>query len=132
MGANEKTSGPPWTDRRALAAELLDAGHSVKTVAQQLGLSPATARRYHTIFKSGGKSALMDIGDVGRRRRLSSEGLSWLVAAIKHSPTIHGFSSSRWTNEAVGELIERHFQIRYSRSHINALIRELGLRDRVH
>ena len=131
MGGNAKISGPPWTDRRALAAELLDAGLSIKTVAQRLGLSPATARRYHTIFKSGGKGALMQMGDVGRRRRLSSKAVSWLVAAIKHSPAIHGFSGSRWTNEAVGELIERHFQIRYSRSHINALIRELGLRDLV-
>lgn len=131
MDANELLSGPPWADRRVLAAELLDSGHDIKTVAQQLGLSPATARRYHAIFRSGGKSALMRLGDVGRRRKLSSEGLSWLVAAIKHSPAVHGFAGTHWTNEAVGELIERQFQIRYSRSHLNALIRRLGLRERI-
>ncbi|HKT98922.1 MAG TPA: helix-turn-helix domain-containing protein [Paraburkholderia sp.] len=131
MGTNRKVSGPPWTERRVLAAELLDRGYSIKAVAEQLGLSPATARRYHAIFRADGKRALMRLGDVGRRRKLPAEGLSWLVAAIKHSPEVHGFRGEYWTNDAVGELINRQFQIRYSRSHINALIRELGLRERV-
>jgi transposase len=131
MGASEKVSGPPWTDRRALAAELLDRGCSIQAVAEQLGLSPATARRYRAIYEAGGRRALLRLGDVGRRRKLPAEGLSWLVAAIRHSPVVHGFPGPYWTNEAVGELIHRQFEILYSRSHINALIREFGLRDRV-
>ncbi len=131
MGASENFNVPPWRGRREEAARLLDAGLSVAAVAEELGLSAATARRYDTVFRAGGKSALLRLGDVGHPRRMSSGDLSQLIGAIKHSPSLHGFPGQRWTNEAVGGFIERQFGIRYSRSHINRLIRDLGLREYV-
>ena len=121
--------GPPWTDRRLIAAELLEKGQCIQQVAAALELSPATARRYAALFESGGKHSLQKVGDVGRRRRIPADGLSWLIAAIRHTPTLHGFPAARWTREAVVELVEQKFGIRYSRSHINRLIRDHGLQE---
>lgn len=122
--------GPPWTDRRVVAAQMLEMGQSIQEVAAALELSPATARRYAALFKSGGKHSLLQLSDVGRPRQLPADGLSWLIAAIKHAPVAHGFAAASWTREAVVELVERKFGIRYSRSHINRLIRDYGLQDR--
>ncbi|WP_321940382.1 helix-turn-helix domain-containing protein, partial [Paraburkholderia sp. J8-2] len=111
--------GPPWTDRRAIAAEMLEMGQTIQQVAAALELSPATARRYAALFKAGGTRSLLQLSDVGRRRQLPAEGLSWLVAAIKHAPGLQGIRTPRWTREAIVALVEQKFGIRYSRSHIN-------------
>jgi transposase len=130
MGAKTEFREPPWTDRRVVAAEMLEKGQSIQQVAAALELSPATARRYAAVFKTGGKRSLLRLGDVGRRRRLPEHGVNWLIAAIKHAPVLHGFAGTRWTREALADLIEQKFGIRYSRSHINRLIRDYGLQDR--
>ncbi|HKR44549.1 MAG TPA: winged helix-turn-helix domain-containing protein [Paraburkholderia sp.] len=127
MGENSRFRGPPWTDRRVIAAEMLDRGQSIQQVAASLGLGPATARRYDALFKAGGKQSLLRVRDVGRRSQLQADGLNWLIAAIKHKPVLHGFSGDCWTRAAVVELIQREFGIQYSRSHINRLIRDYGL-----
>lgn len=123
--------GPPWTNRRLVAADMLDMGWSIQQVAAALELSPATARRYAALFKSGGKRSLLQLSDVGRRRQIPADGLNWLISAIKHAPDLHGFPIGHWTREAVAELVERKFGIRYSRSHVNRLIRDYGLQGYV-
>lgn len=129
MEGKRSFRGPPWTDRRAIAAEMLEKGHRIQQVAAALELAPPTARRYAALFAAGGKHSLLQVGDVGRRRQLPADGLSWLVAAIKHTPALHGFAVARWTRGTVVELVERKFGVRYSQSHINRLIRDHGLQD---
>lgn len=41
--ANQGATGPGWTDRQAELMRLLCAGHSIKSAAQQLGISPSSA-----------------------------------------------------------------------------------------
>lgn len=108
---------------------MLDRGESIQQVAAALKLSAATARRYAALFSAGGRDSLLRVSDVGRRGRLPEEGLSWLIAAIKHAPVLQGFPAARWTREALAELVEREFGVRYSRSHINRLIRDHGLQE---
>lgn len=129
-GSKKKFREPPWGDRRVIAAEMLEMGQNIQQVAEALDLGPSTARRYAALFKAGGKHSLLQLGDVGRRRLLPEHGVSWLIAAIKHAPALQGFADEYWTKEAVAELVERKFGIRYSRSHINRLIRDYGLQDR--
>ncbi|WP_321940476.1 helix-turn-helix domain-containing protein, partial [Paraburkholderia sp. J8-2] len=111
MEGKDGFRGPPWTDRRAIAAEMLEAGQSIQQVAAALDLSPATARRYAALFKAGGKRSLLQLSDVGRRRQLPAEGLSWLVAAIKHAPGLQGFATPRRTREAIVALVEQKFGV---------------------
>jgi transposase len=130
MGANDKFRSPPWAGRRALAAEMLASGASITRVAAELALSPSTARRYQALFGAGGKDALLRLGDVGGWRRLAPEDIGWIVRAIKGLPVVHGFTGEYWTNQTIGDLIERKFGVRYSRSHINRLIRDHRLQFR--
>ncbi|WP_408585042.1 helix-turn-helix domain-containing protein [Paraburkholderia bannensis] len=90
-----------------------------------------TARRYQTLFASGGVAALMALGDVGRRRRLAPEAQERIIRAIKMTPRHQGLSGTSWTHDLVRDFIEREFGVRYSASHINRLIRDLGLRPKI-
>jgi transposase len=127
MNANDTIHGPPWTDRRARAARMLASGMSIARVSMELGLSPATARRYQTLFAAGGVAALMQLGDVGRRSQLSTAAQGRIARAMTGTPRSCGFASESWTRDSVRKFIEREFGIRYSPSHINRLIRDLGL-----
>ncbi|WP_322093924.1 helix-turn-helix domain-containing protein [Paraburkholderia bannensis] len=127
MSANDKPGGRRWSGRRAYAARMLAAGKSIAQVASVLGLSPATARRYQSAFSAGGAQALMGMGDVGRRPRLTTEDLARLIQSIRQPPDNVGLSNACWTNALVQRFIEREFQICYSYSHINRLIRDHGL-----
>ncbi|WP_322105975.1 helix-turn-helix domain-containing protein [Paraburkholderia sp. J41] len=126
---NKPVCRPPWSDRRACAAQMLASGISLKRVSQELMLSPATARRYRAAFESGGVQALMELGDVGRRRQLPAEALARISRALKMAPEHQGLPGDHWTNELIRYFIEREFHIRYSSSHINRLIRDLGWRQ---
>ncbi|WP_321957646.1 helix-turn-helix domain-containing protein [Paraburkholderia bannensis] len=127
MSANDKPIGPRWSGRRARAARMLAAGMNIAQVATVLGLSPATARRYESAFVTGGADALMGMGDVGRRSRLSAAELARVIQAIRQSPGKVRLAGECWTNSLVQRFIEREFQICYSYSHINRLIRDHGL-----
>ncbi|WP_321889243.1 helix-turn-helix domain-containing protein [Paraburkholderia bannensis] len=131
MSTNNST-GPRWSGRRAQAARMLAAGMSIAHVAAVLGLSPATARRYQSVFATGGADALIGLGDVGRRPRLTADRLAQMVDAIRQSPHRAGLAAERWTNPLIQRYIEREFQISYSYSHINRLIRDHGLQHWIH
>ncbi|WP_412760709.1 helix-turn-helix domain-containing protein [Paraburkholderia tropica] len=127
MSANDTPIGPRWSRRRARAARMLAAGMDIAQVASELGLSPATARRYESAFVTGGADALLKMGDVGRRSRLSADELARVVQAIRQPPDRVGLQWECWTNSLVQRFIEREFRICYSYSHINRLIRDHGL-----
>lgn len=106
---------------------MLAAGASMTRVSSALGLSPATAKRYATIFATGGVDALLALGDVGRQSRLSVEALEQVIRAIRQAPGGVGMQGQCWTNALVQQFIEQEFSISYSHSHINRLIRDHGL-----
>jgi len=58
---------------------------------------------------------------------LDDEALSWIAAALRHSPRAHDFDSSVWTNERLRTIIERKFGVRYSRGHVWKVVKDLGL-----
>jgi transposase len=58
---------------------------------------------------------------------LDSEALSWIAAALRHSPKLEGFDADRWTNERLRTAIERRFGVRYSRMYVWRIATNLGL-----
>lgn len=78
MKAFQDITKPPWTQPRMLAATMLAVtmlaeGHPIAKVATELGLSPATARRYQAIYAVCGRDGLLPLGDVGRQHLLDRE-----------------------------------------------------------
>jgi transposase len=101
MSANDTTNGPRWSGRRARAARMLAAGVSMTRVSSALGLSPARARRYESIFAAGGVDALLALRDVGRQSRLSGGALEQVIRAIRQAPGRVGMPGECWTNSLV-------------------------------
>jgi transposase len=58
---------------------------------------------------------------------LDDEALSWIAAALRHSPRLHDFDSDRWTNERLATIIGWKFGVRYSRNHVWRTATDLGL-----
>jgi transposase len=131
MPVSEDSNKPPWGNRRRAAASLLAAGIPMREVARRLQLSPVTAHRYEALFATGGAEAILRLNDVGRRSVLDVGAVSRLTSAIKHSPRLQGFETDVWDREQLLAYIKREFGITYSRSHLNRIVRDLGLSDRL-
>lgn len=58
---------------------------------------------------------------------LDNEALSWIAAALRHSPRLHDFDADLWTNERLRTIIERKFGVRYSRGYTWRIVTDLGL-----
>ncbi|WP_091809461.1 helix-turn-helix domain-containing protein [Burkholderia sp. WP9] len=121
----------PLARRRALAAELLLKGVRPTDISRKTGLSFPTIRKYRALLDSEGPNALAQMKEYGSRSQLNDEALSWLVSAIKHSPTLHGIAANAWTVEQVRSLILQRFGVSYSESHVAHIVRERGLAYRL-
>jgi transposase len=49
---------------------------------------------------------------------LTPATLSWIAAALRHSPRVEGFDANRWTNERLKAAIQNRLGVRYSRMHV--------------
>lgn len=121
----------PSVARRISAARMLSQGASVEEVASALRLSVQTVRRYRSIFDVDGLEGLRDMRLGGKAPALDAQALAWLSAAIEGSARAHGFSSDRWTNARVRELIAARFGVRHSRVHTWQILTDLGIADRL-
>jgi transposase len=110
---------------------MLAAGIPMREVARRLQLSSGAVRRYESLFAAGGAEAILRLNDVGRRSVLDVQALSWLTSVIKHSPRLRGFETDVWNREQLSIFIEREFGITYSSSHLNRIVRDLGLSHRL-
>jgi len=99
----------------------------MRQIACRLQLGPGTARRYESLFAAGGAEAILRLKDVGRRSVLDVKAISRLTSAVKHSPRLYGFETDVWERELLLAYIAREFGVAYSRSHLNRIVRDLGL-----
>ena len=117
--------------RRALAAELLLKGEGISEVSRKTRLSLPTVSKYKTLVEKGGPEALARLRIHGNVPRLDDAAQSWLVSAIKHSPSLHGYPGPMWTIRQLRELISLRFGILFSASHVGHLVRGYGLAYRL-
>lgn len=113
--------------RRDIAAKLISAGERPTTISRITGFSLPTLRKYRTLVAHGGPETLIHLAAHGLKPRLNDEAQSWLVSAVKHSPALHGFTTSIWTGEQVRQLILARFGVQYTASYVIQMIRDWGL-----
>ncbi|MCI0151482.1 winged helix-turn-helix domain-containing protein [Paraburkholderia sediminicola] len=121
----------PLARRRALAAELLLNGEGISDVSRKAALSLPTVSKYKDLIETGGPEALARLRIHGNVPRLDDASQSWLVSAIKHSPSLHGYPGPTWTIGQLRELIFRRFGVQFSASHVGYLVRGYGLAYRL-
>jgi transposase len=119
----------PSVALRLKAAQMLLEGKSPVQVANELGISIPTARRYRTLLSEGGLHALERMSVGGRKPSLSPEAREWIATALRGSASAHGYRSGQWTDGRLCSLIEKELGIRFSRVYVRQLIIDLGFAD---
>jgi len=110
-------------ERRRRAAALFADGVSRAEAARRLGVSRATATRWHRDWRAG---HLLVAARRGRRPRLVPGELARVDRALVRGPRASGFALDRWTLAAVAALVERLTGARYHRRHMGRLLRRMG------
>jgi transposase len=117
---------------RRLAVQRVDEGYSQAEVAEFLGVSTRSIRRWIVADRDGGARALMTKARCGRPPKLTEEQvtrvLSWLRDA---SPCDFGFPTERWTAPRVASLIERQFGVPMNHRYLNRWLRRHGVSPQV-
>ncbi|MEZ2354607.1 helix-turn-helix domain-containing protein [Caballeronia sp. RCC_10] len=117
----------PTVARRVLAVRMFEDGATDQAVANAVGLSRPTVRRYRALYRSGGLEALVRLSVGGRGSTLGEEGMMWLEGALRDSARNYGFEGDAWTNSRVRALIQQKYGVRFSRVYIWQLATNLGL-----
>lgn len=121
----------PSVVRRMRAGQMLMAGEDILSVARQLGISAASAKRYKAILEAGGLEALEAMGVGGRKSALDAKALEWIANSLSGSPVTFGFNSDRWTDGRLRSVIRNQFGVDFSRVYVRQIMIDLGFADRL-
>lgn len=114
--------------RRLLAVRLLSQGVSPSEVARRLRVETRSVRRWRAAAHADGERAIAAKPATGRPRRLTPGSLArlrWMILVDAGRPP--GSRLGPWTCTEIADLIERKFGVHYHRSHVNRILRGLGL-----
>jgi transposase len=114
------------TERRYRAWALHKRGWKNITVAHALGVTKGAVSQWLRIAHQQGSGALRGQPRPGRPARLTPAQYPALVAHLKHSPLRSGFRGEVWTCLRVKILIHRYFNIRYSKSQVSRILKEIN------
>jgi transposase len=101
----------PSVARRMRAGQMLMAGEGIDSVARQLGISTASAKRYKAIVEVGGIDALESMAVGGRKSALDSEAFEWIADSLRGSPIAFGFDSDQWTDGRIQSVIRNRLAL---------------------
>ena len=114
--------------RRAVAA-VIEQGRSQKQVPQELGVTPTAVNLWVQRYRARGEAALAARKQgLPRHPSLSDEQVAETTQLMRdQAPEQLELPYVLWTREAVGELIQRQWGIRLSRSTVGRYLRAWGL-----
>jgi transposase len=119
----------PSVVRRMRAGQMLVAGEGIDSVARELGISTASARRYKAIIEEGALEALATMSVGGRQPALDARGLEWIANSLRSSPAAFGFNSDQWTDGRLQSVIRNQFRRRFLASVCQTDHDRSGLRE---
>ena len=111
--------------RRLRGARLLRRGYTQAEVARRCEVSRQSVSEWAQALTWGGKPALRT-KRLGRPPALGPAERKELVHRLKQGALAQGFATELWTLNRVGELIARHFNVRYSHTQVWRLLGGLG------
>ena len=112
--------------RRRRAVALLAQGLGVRTVARQIGCSPASVSRWQADVAGGGPDALRAKPPPGRPARLNARQRARLLKLLLKGATAHGYATDLWTLPRVAAVIARTFGVTYHPAHVWKILRGEG------
>lgn len=121
-----KGSQTELEERRLRAIELLETGVPTQAMAQMLGVSDRSVRRWCALFEAAGTAALKLKPAPGRPRKLSSLSEQELKEFLLRGAKAAGFASDSWTSSRIAHVIAERFGVRYHVDHVGRLLQTLG------
>ena len=115
-----------WREGRRLRAwELAQAGWTQRAVAAALGVTEGAVSQWLARARAGGVAALRPRPHPGVPPKLARDQLARLPALLARGAEAYGFRGDRWTCPRVAAVIETHFGVRYTPTHVSRLLRAL-------
>ena len=102
--------------RRLRAAELLAQGRSPAEVAEAVGVSRESVRRWQALLAHGGVAALRRRPAAGRPPKLSDQQAAQVEQALLQGARANGFATDLWTLDRVAQVVQRVTGVRLARA----------------
>src|SRR3989338_4055963 len=112
--------------RRRLAVRLLNQGRTYEAVCKEVNASVSSLVRWRQAYEKKGRAGLKPKPHPGRPSRLSEKQKKTLVRILVDGPLKAGYSTDLWTLKRIGQVIRKHFGVRYSISNLWSLMKGLG------
>ena len=109
-----------------LAGRLLLEGSDVGEVAELVGASVSSAKRWRQAVEKGGLEALKAKPHPGRKPRLTAKQKQRLVEILLAGPLKAGYHNDLWTCKRVAEVIAKKIGVVYHPDHVWKILRSLG------
>jgi transposase len=109
-----------------LAGQLLLEGNDPSEVAELLGVSRSSAKRWRRAVEEGGLEALKAKPHPGAASRLSTKQKRQLLEILLAGPRQAGYANDWWTCRRVAEVVTQRFQVEYHPDYIGQLLHDLG------
>lgn len=104
-------------------------GESPQRVAAALGINRTTIYDWLALYRAGGTSALDAKKRGGKKRKLNGRAMGWVFDTITmKNPMQMKFEFALWICDMVRQMIARRFGVKLSRTSVNRLLKQLGLR----
>lgn len=121
-----KGSAAALQGRRLHAGQLLMEGNTVDEVAEIVGASASSVRRWRRDVEKGGLEALIAKPHPGRKPRLNAEQKQQLVEILLAGPLAAGYHTDLWTCQRVAEVVAETFGVQYHPDHVGKILHDLG------
>lgn len=109
-----------------IAGRLLLEGSDVGEVAEIVGASVSSAKRWRQAVEKGGLEALKAKPHPGPTPRLNAKQKRQLVKILLAGPLKAGYSNDLWTCPRVAGVIAKKFGVKYHPDHVWKILRSLG------
>lgn len=112
--------------RRRFAGHLLLEGYPLQEVADTVGASLSSVKRWKKAALEGGLEALVTKPRSGRPPGLSGADKQRLVEILLAGPQKAGYRTDLWTCKRVAEVIRKEFGVEYHERYPWEILRSLG------
>ena len=112
--------------RRRIAAGLLRDGKQLAEIAQLVGVSLSSVKRWKKAWKDGGEQALAAKPHPGPSQKLSDCQKQRLTKILSCGARAAGYRTELWTCKRIAKVIEKAFGISYHPGHVWRILRSLG------
>jgi transposase len=112
--------------RRRIAGRLLLKGRTLADVADTVGASLSSVKRWKKAVLAGGLEALATKSRSGRPPSLDAADKQRLVEILLAGPIQAGYYTDLWTCKRVAEVIRKEFGVEYHERYPWEILRSLG------